>query len=50
MPRWFDSAAHGDPHRPVPLGRTALTCVIVYTVGAVIGWGVVAALVVAAMS
>jgi hypothetical protein len=45
MPRWFDDAAHSDPHRPAPLGRAAMACVVIYTIGAVIGWALVGTLV-----
>lgn len=49
MPRWFDDAAHSDPHRPVPLARAAATCIAIYTIGAVLGWAVVGTLVAMAM-
>jgi hypothetical protein len=48
MTRWFTPEAHSDPHKPAPLGSSALACIGAYVVGAVVGWvlvGVLAALV-----
>lgn len=57
MPRWYDDCAHGNPCAERSsvadrdaLGRTALLCVAIYTLAAVLGWtliGVLAAWVLA---
>lgn len=49
MTRFSDDPVHADPHRPHPLGRTALTAVAVYTVAAVLGWALVGVLVAAVL-
>jgi hypothetical protein len=46
MTRFPDDPVHEDPHRTAPLARTALACIAVYTIAAVLGWvliGVLAA-------
>jgi hypothetical protein len=43
MPRWYDDCAHGNPHRDT-LGRTALLCVAIYTLAAVLGWTLIGVL------
>lgn len=44
MTRFSDDQCHGDPHKPAPLGRTAITAVAVYVLAGVVGWCLVGVL------